>query len=182
MRSLRLIAATAALSMIFSVGCSQQRASNPSVKDGVENSLKQAGFKDINVDEDRNKGVVTLKGKVATQAQKEQAEAAAKTAAGNDVIANELLVTGGNEDKAEDVAEATDDAIESSFKAMVIKNNWKDEHVRAAAENGVLTITGDVETAAQRASVEAAAAKLPGVKQVVNKLDVEGGKRKNTRR
>src|SRR4051812_30154356 len=105
MRSMRLMAATAALSMIFSVGCSQQRASNPSMKDGVENSLKQAGFKDVNVDEDRNKGVITLKGNVATQDEKNRAEAAAKSAAGNDVIANELLVTGGDKDQAKDVAE-----------------------------------------------------------------------------
>ena len=182
MRSLRLIAATAALSMIFSVGCSTQRASNPSVKDGVENSLKTAGFKDINVDEDRNKGVITLKGNVATQADKEKAEAAAKSAAGNDIIANELLVTGSDKDKADDVADATDDSIESSFKAMVAKNNWKDQHIRADAEKGVLTLTGDVDTADQRASVESASAKLPGVKQVGNKLVVKGDKKHNTRR
>lgn len=177
MRSFRLIAATAALSMIFMVGCSQQRASNPSVKDGVEKSLEQDGFRGIRVDEDRKKGVVTLKGEVATQAQKERAEASAKAVAGNNIIANELLVIGGNEEKAADVAEATDDAIESSFKAMVTQNNWDKLDVRTEVNNGVVTLTGDVDTAARRSVIEAATAKLPGVKQVVNKLEVERKRR-----
>ena len=68
---LRAITMAASLALILSVGCSQQRANNPSVKDNVENSLKQAGFDKVNVDEDRDKGVITLKGDVATMADKQ---------------------------------------------------------------------------------------------------------------
>jgi hyperosmotically inducible protein len=174
----RVIAILAALALILSVGCSKQRASNPSVKDNVENSLKQAGFDKVNVDEDRDKGVVTLKGDVPTQADKQRAEETARMAAGNNVIANELLVTAGDENRAENVADKSDDAIESSFKAYVAENKLENQHIRADAKNGVLTLTGDVDTEAQRASIEKDAAKLPGVTQVVNKLDVKGGKAK----
>ena len=173
---LRAISMAASLALILGVGCSQQRANNPSVKDNVEQSLKSAGFDKVNVDEDRDKGVITLKGDVATMADKQKAEETARAAAGNDVIANELLVTAGDDDRAEKVADNSDDAIESSFKAYVAENKLDDQHVRADAENGVLTLTGDVDTEAQRTSIEKDAAKLPGVTQVVNKLDVKGAK------
>lgn len=176
MRANRLVVAMAALAMIISVGCSQRRANNPSMKDNVENSLKQAGFDKINVDEDRDKGVITIKGDVGSQADKQRAEEVARQAAGNSVVANEILVTGGNEDKAEDVAGAKDDAIESNFKAYVEQNNMTNQHIRADAKNGVLTLSGDVDTAAQRMKVEKDAAKIDGVTQVVNKLEVKGAK------
>jgi hyperosmotically inducible protein len=174
----RLIAILAVVALIFTVGCSKQRANNPSVKDNVENSLKQAGFDKVNVDEDRDKGVITLKGDVATQADKQRAEETARLAAGNNVISNELLVTAGDEDRAEKVADKSDDAVKASFDAYVAANKLENQHIRSDAKNGVLTLTGDVDTEAQRTKIEADAAKLPGVTQVVNKLDVKGGKAK----
>lgn len=177
MRATRLIAVLAALTLMFTLGCSQQRATNPSVKDNVSKSLEQAGFKDINVDEDRDKGVITIKGKVGSQDDKSRAEDVARQAAGNSVVANEILVTGPNEDRAEDVASATDDAIEAEFDAMITKLNLKDQYVRKDAANGVLTITGDVDTAAERNTIEKNAAKIKGVTQVVNKLEVKAAKK-----
>jgi hyperosmotically inducible protein len=173
---LRVIAIMAVLALIFTVGCSKQRASNPSMKDNVENSLKQAGFDKVNVDEDRDKGVITLKGDVATQADKERAESVARQAAGNSVIANELLVAAGDQERAEKVAGQSDDAIESSFKAYIAENKLENQHIRTEVKNGVLTLNGDVDTTEQREKIEADAAKLPGVTQVVNKLAVKGAK------
>lgn len=175
-----MIAVVAALTFLLTVGCSQQRGANPSVKDNVEKSLNNAGFKDINVDEDRDKGVVTIKGKVASQDDKSRAEDVARQAAGNSVVANEILVTGPSdqtENRAEDVASATDDAIEAEFDAMITKMDLKNQHVRKDAKNGVLTITGDVDTAAERTSIEKNAAKIKGVTQVVNKLEVKNAKK-----
>lgn len=176
---LRIIAMLAVLALIFTVGCSKQRASNPSVKDNVENSLKQAGFDKINVDEDRDKGVVTIKGDVQTQADKQRAEEVARQAAGNSVIANELLVTAGDSGTAEKVADKSDDAIKSSFDAYVAENKLENQHINADVKNGVLTLKGDVDTPAQRTQIEKDAAKLPGVTQVVNKLEVKGHKGHN---
>jgi hyperosmotically inducible periplasmic protein len=177
MRGTRLIAVLAAMTFILTLGCSQQRATNPSVKDNVVKSLEQAGFRELNIDEDKDKGVITLKGNVASQDEKSRAEDIARQAAGNSVVANEILVTGGSEDRAEDVASATDDAIEAQFNAMIEKNNMKEQRIRSDANNGVLTLTGDVDTAAMRNSVEKEAAKIKGVTQVVNKLEVKAAKR-----
>ena len=177
MRSMRLIAAMAALTLALSVGCSQQRANNPSMKGNVETSLQQAGFNKINVDEDRDKGVITIKGEVSTQADKERAEQIARQSSGNNVVANEILVTGLNEEKAENVAAKGDDAIEARFKEWVAKNEMENQYIHANAKNGVLTLTGDVDTPAQRLKAEKDAAKIQGVTQVVNKLEVKHKKR-----
>ncbi|MCU1284561.1 MAG: transport-associated protein [Acidobacteriales bacterium] len=176
MRSTRLIAAIAALTMILAIGCGKSRANNPSVKNNVESALDQAGLKNINVDEDRSKGVVTLKGDVSTQEDKARAEEVARQAAGNSVVANELLVTENDKSKAKDVAGANDDAIEARFKEYVAANEMKNQHIKADAKNGVVTLTGDVDTPAQRTAVEKDVAKIEGVTQVVNKLEVKGHK------
>lgn len=177
MRATRLIAVLAALTFILTLGCSQQRATNPSVKDNVLKSLEQAGFREVSVSEDKNKGVITLKGNVGSQDDKSRAEDIARQAAGNSVVANELLVTGISEDRAEDVASATDDAIEAEFNAMIERANMKNQNIRADAKNGVLTLTGDVDTAAMRTQVEKDAAKIKGLTQVVNKLEVKAAKK-----
>jgi hyperosmotically inducible protein len=177
MRNMRLLAVMAAFALVLAVGCSKQRANNPSVKDNVENSLKQAGFDKINVDEDRDKGVVTLKGEVASADDKTRAEDTARAAAGNNIVANEILVTGEDKGQAKDVADKTDGAIEARWKEYVAANNLNDQHIRADAKNGVLTLKGDVDTADQRAQVEKDAAQIGGVTQVVNKLEVKANKK-----
>ncbi|MCU1305527.1 MAG: transport-associated protein [Acidobacteriaceae bacterium] len=176
MRSMRLIAACAALTLVLAIGCGKQRANNPAVKNNVEAALDQAGLKNINVDEDRSKGVVTLKGEVPSQDDKARAEDVARQAAGNEVVANELLVTEGGEGKAKDMAKSNDDAIEARFKELVTAKDMKNQHIHADAKNGVLTLTGDVDNPQQRTAIEKDAAKIDGVTQVVNKIEVKGRK------
>ena len=83
------------------------------------------------------------------------------------------------ESTARKVESNTDDAIEDHFKAAIAANHWENQHIRSDAKNGVLTLDGDVDTSAQRAAVERAAAKIPGVQQVVNKLEVKGKKKRS---
>ena len=49
------------------VGCSRTSTSSPDVSDSIRKSLDQAGLKDVSVTQDRDKGVVTLGGNVATE-------------------------------------------------------------------------------------------------------------------
>ena len=72
------------------VACSKQNT--PAAKENVEQALKQNGMADVNVDEDRDKGVITFKGDVQSEDQKEQAGRAAQQAAPGKVVANELAV------------------------------------------------------------------------------------------
>ena len=64
------------------VGCSRFSAKSPDVSDNVRKSLDQAGLKDVSVSQDRDKGIVTLGGQVASEDQKTQAESLAKSLAG----------------------------------------------------------------------------------------------------
>jgi len=165
---------TAVLALVFSTACSQQRANTPAVKDNVEQALKQAGLDKINVDEDRDKGVITLKGDVNSDADKARAAEVAQSAATGRVISNEIAVRpAGAEGEARKIDSNTDDAIENYFKAQVTAHNWDNQHIRYDAKNGVLTLTGDVDTQAQRTEMEKVAAKVPGVQQVVNELEVK---------
>ena len=55
-------------------------------------SLDQAGYNDVRVSQDRDKGVVTLTGNVLTESDKVQAESIAKNGAGSQVVADQIAV------------------------------------------------------------------------------------------
>lgn len=173
----RLTAGLAALVLSLTIGCSQHRANTPSEKKVVVDALDSAGYKSVDVSEDRDKGVITLKGDVATQADKERAEGVARQVASNSVIANELLVTGNDKGLAKEVNKDNDDAIKARYKEWEAANRVKNQHVSADVKNGVVTLTGDVDTAAQRTMFEKDVAKIDGVTEVVNKLEIKGHKR-----
>ena len=171
------LALVAIMSVGLAVGCSHQKANTPAMKDNVEQALNQNGLAKVNVDEDRDKGVVTLKGDVQSADEKQRAEKIAQQAAPGRVIANELAVRpSGMEDTAKKVDSNTDDAIKDHFKAMIAANQWENQHIGSDVKNGVLTLKGDVDTPAQRSEVEKAATSIPGVQQVVNELKVKGNK------
>jgi hyperosmotically inducible protein len=168
----------ALLALAALVGCSSQRANTPPAKDNVKNALDQKGMGDINVDEDRDKGVITLKGDTKDEETRKQAGEIAQAAAPGKVIANELAVRPvGEEGTAKKIDSNVDDAIENSFKAQIAAHHWENQHVRFDAKNGVLTLNGDVDTAAQREQMEKVGSKIDGVRQVVNELQIKGNKK-----
>ena len=167
----------AVLSLGLLAGCSSKRAENPSVKDQVRAALDQKGMGDVKVEEDRDKGVITLKGEAKDDAARQEATEVAQAAAPGRVIANEMAVRpAGEESTAKKVESNTDDAIESSFKAEVAAHHWDNQHIHFNAKNGVLTLKGDVDTPAQRREAEKVGSKIAGVRQVVNELQVKNGK------
>ena len=163
-------------------GTSSQQASAPDGqkidKDNINNALTAANLGSVKVDVDNDKSVVNLSGEVNSADEKAQAEQIAKQNAGGYVVANEIAVRPMNaKNDSKKVDSNTDDAIKSSFKALVAQNNWDNQHINPDVKNGVLTLKGDVDNQSQRTTIEKAAAKLPHVKQVVNKLEVkEAGK------
>src|ERR1700683_1463272 len=87
--SVLLLALLAAGSL---VSCSGTAAKSPDVADSVRKSLDQAGLKDVSVSQDRDKGVITLGGHVASDNDKAQAESLAKSLAGSQVVADQIAV------------------------------------------------------------------------------------------
>jgi osmotically-inducible protein OsmY len=180
MRVKTVMAILASLLLALAIGCTSNKASTPDVKDQVSKALDNAGYKDLKVDVNNDKQLVTLSGDVKGQEDKERAEGIAKSAAGGYVISNEIGVRPeGAESDAKKIDSNLDDAIEKDFKAVIIANRLEKQHISFDAKNGVLTLKGDVDTSAQRQQVEKLASTVPNVQQVVNELDVKG-KRKSS--
>jgi len=161
-------------------GCSTSTKS-ADVTASIRTSLDQAGYKDVSVNQDRDKGVVTLGGHVATDGDKAQAETIAKSMAGNQVVANQIAVTPpGAESEAKKVNSALDEGIEKNLDAALIKEKLN-KSVKYSVKNMVVTLTGDVDSPAKRARAEKLASEVPNVQQVVNELEVKGRKATSTK-
>ena len=157
------------------IGCSTSTKS-PDVSGSIRKSLDQAGLKDVTVSQDRDKGVVTLGGHVAVEADKAQAESLAKSIAAEQVVANQIAVTPpGVEGDAKTVNSDLDTGIEKNLDAALVTNRLH-KGVKFDVKNGVVTLTGDVKSKNQRALAEKVASSVPNVKQVVNELEIKSPK------
>jgi osmotically-inducible protein OsmY len=94
MRPLKLFfTLLALLGTMTLLGCTGSPAKSPDVSDSIRRSLDQAGLKNVTVSQDRDKGVVTLGGHVASENDKAQAESLARSRAQGQVVANKIGVT-----------------------------------------------------------------------------------------
>ena len=177
MRTFQVCIASLALLVVgILAGCSQAPTKSPEVSDAIRKSLDQAGLKDVSVAQDRDKGVVTLAGHVAAEGDKSQAESIAKSIAGGQVVANQIaVVLTGAESQSKTVNADLDGGIEKNLDAALIKNRLH-KRVKYAVKNAVVTLTGEVNTQAQRAMAEKVASQVPNVKQVVNELQAKNQK------
>ena len=178
MRITRIFAFVAILAAMFTIACSQQKANAPDVSDQIKDSLKANNLGDVKVAEDRDKGVITLSGDVKDEQAKAQAEDIAKQNAGGLIVANEIGVRpAGAEGEAKKVDNNLDKGIQDNLRAAITANGMDNQHIRFDSKNGVVTMKGDVDTAAQRQEAEKMAAGIPNVSQVVNELQVKGAKK-----
>lgn len=174
MKALKLIAAIFTLSLLLG-GCSSTPKS-PDVSDSVRKSLEQAGYKDVSVTQDRDKGIVTLNGHVPSDADKSQAESIAKSQAGAQVVANQIEVTPpAAESDAKTVNSDLDKAIDKNLDAALVQHKLN-KGVSYGVKNGVVTLKGTVRSESRRAEVENVASKVPNVSQVVNELQIKNQK------
>jgi osmotically-inducible protein OsmY len=163
-----------ALTLTVAPACSNNQKAASQTKDNVEKSLQQAGFKDLKVDMDADKRVVTLNGKVPSQELKDRAESAAKSAANGFIVANQISIEPvGQEAAARKIEENIDDSIEKTYKALLIANHMDEDGIHFKSKNGLLTLDGKVKTADIRTSAEKLGATVPHVTQVVNKIEVK---------
>lgn len=157
-------------------GCSTETTKTVDVTDSVRASLDKAGYKDVTVKQNREKGVVTLSGHVAQEADKAQAEALAKSFAGAQVVANEIAVLPpGVESEAKTINSDLDSGIESNLHAALVQARLQD-NVKSSVKNRVVTLSGSVDSTAKRTHAQDLAAAIPNVQQVVNELQVKGQK------
>ena len=159
--------------MLFS-GCEK---SHPDEKSAVNQALNTGNYSSIDVSQDRDKGVMTLKGNVANSDDKARAGDLAKQAAPDYTIANEIGVRPPDASNPGSVASNIDSAIEDNFKAAIkAHENLNDQSISGSAKNGTLVIKGSVKTAQQKKEANDLAKEVPNVQQVVNEIDVKPSK------
>ncbi len=157
-------------------GCSKRTTQSPAVEDNIRTALDQASLKDVSVSQDRDKGVVTLGGHVATDADKSQAESIATSLAAGQVVANQIaVIPPGGENAAKAVNSDLDKGIESNLHAALIQNKLE-KSVKFEVKNGVVTLSGLVNSQSKRDQAGEIATAVPNVQQVVNTLQIKNQK------
>ena len=177
MKTMKLFfTALALLAVLILAGCTQTASKSADVSDNIRKSLDQAGLTKVSVSQDRDKGIVTLGGQVTNENDKLQAESVAKSFAGSQVVADQIAVVPvGVEKEAKAVNSDLDQGIEKNLDAALIQNRMHD-NVKYEVKSGVVTLTGEVNSADKRSSAEKVAAGVPNVLQVVNDLQVKNQK------
>jgi hyperosmotically inducible periplasmic protein len=154
------------------IGCSNTTKS-ADVSSNIRKSLDQAGFKDVSTSDDRDKGVVTLGGHVATDGQKAQAESIAASQAAGQVVSNQIaVIPPGAEHDAKVMNSDLDKGIAQNLDAALIQDRLHDG-VKYSVKNHVVTLTGNVDSQDARARAQQVAASVPNVQQVVNELQIK---------
>jgi osmotically-inducible protein OsmY len=165
----RIATTTALLAAGLLAGCSTVPKS-PAVSDNIHKSLEQAGIKGVSVTQDRDKGVVTLSGRVASDADKASANQIAQSLAAGQVVADQVEVLPATDaGPAKTVYADLDKGIDSNLDAALISGGYK-TGIGHSTKNEVVTLTGSVDTEDQRDQIETIAQRVPNTQQVVNEI------------
>jgi osmotically-inducible protein OsmY len=149
-------------------GCSKP-APNPTTN--AEQALKDAKLGDVKVDWDKDARIAHLKGTVDSVADRQRAEEVANSAVGTSGrVLNEVTVKGVNERTADDL----DGRIKSDLKRAINEDQvLRDRDIDFDVNNGVVTVKGEVRTAAEKTRVSELVRGAPGVKDMANALEIK---------
>ena len=140
----------------------------------VNDDLKANKLDDVRADWKEDEKALHLKGEVQQASDKTRAEELAKQVVGTSGrVVNEVTVEGTN-------AEAMDDQLEQRLdQAFKEDDEWDKDKLDLTFDSkaGVVTITGDAPTEVAKARVEQKVRTIPGVKDVVNNLEVPAKKK-----
>jgi osmotically-inducible protein OsmY len=165
--------------LLLAAGCSAP-TKKPDVTNAIKDALKQVHLQDVAVSDDRDKGLITLTGTLAEESDRVRAGEIARSIAGNQVVANEIaVVPRGIQTDAQKVNKDLDEAIKKMVDAVLIRQSLHDS-VKYDVKNGVVILTGKLNSEATRNAIQKIVAEVPNVRQVVNKLDVNQGDQKAT--
>lgn len=142
----------------------QASMSDSAITDRVKRSIND--YKDVSVSTDN--GVVRLSGTVQNEAEKELVLQKTRAVTGVNSVKDDLML---NTNKSS-VGEYIDDsAITGSVKTKFLGQKGLDSlDISVSTNNGVVTLTGDVDNAAQIPLAESVAKQADGVRNVVNNL------------
>ena len=114
-----------------------------------------------------NKGVVTLSGFVRSYAERLVAERAARRVKGVRAIAEEIEVR-----LPSDTKRADDEIAARALNILKWQVGLPADQIRVKVEQGIVTLTGEVEWRFQKADAESAVHRLTGVVDVINQIRI----------
>ena len=172
-----LIAATALLGMAACSATRTQRAPGEQIDDAaLLTSVKSALASDpitesgeINVDV--NRGIGKLSGFVDTSKEQAQAVQVARSVKGVKEVKNDIAV----QTKNESTGDAIDDSILTAKvkTALITSPETKAHQINVETKQGVVQMSGFVDSAAAKAAATTVARSVTGVKDVKNELSVK---------
>jgi len=128
----------------------------------------------MKIDVDTNSGVVTLSGQVDNQTQKDRAAAIAAKTKGVTQVINHLTIKPNIPGKRKAGTVLNDAAITAKVKSGLLADKTAPGmKINVDTVKGIVTLSGEVDTAAQKQSSEAVAKKVKGVQGVINHLTVK---------
>ena len=162
----------AAATLIATTACGPR---TPDYEKTADTALSSAALDEVNADYDSDAKTIHLKGTVDTENDRQRAADVVQKAVGDGAqVANEVTVA----NKDEGIANDLDGGIETHLGNLVDQEaDLKDDSIDFDSNNGVVTITGSVKSSAERDKVGDLARSQPGVKDVVNSLEVKPNKK-----
>jgi len=175
-----LVALIASGTLLTVAACSStrtQRAPGEQVDDAalltsvksalVSNPVTEAG--EINVDV--NRGTVKLSGFVDTQQEKSKAGDVARGVDGVKTVQNDIAVQSKNSSSGDTI---DDSILTSKVKtALITSSETKAHQINVETKQGVVQLSGFVDTAAAKSAATNIAKSVTGVKDVKNELSVK---------
>ena len=129
-----------------------------------------------NIDVTTENGIVTLEGEVETAAEKRQAVLLAQSTEGVTDVRDQLRIVAPADEREADrpAAEAvSDEWIEAKIQSKYfLATDLKNTDIEVEASKGVVTLTGQVQTAADKRTAEEIARETDGVRNVVNRIEI----------
>lgn len=144
----------------------------PDVQVMADGALVSIAMADqVNAHSDSDAKVVRLSGTVASGEARDRAvEAVAASVGTHAQIANEIVVQGRNEQLAGDL----DGGIRQRFATLQATTpSLKDQNVDIRVANGVVTLTGEMRTEAERTQATDMVRGIPGARDVVNGVTIK---------
>ena len=132
-----------------------------------------------NINVDTKDGMVTLKGSVESEGERQQALSIARSTDGVTMVHDNLVVDRGTSNSRRDASPGAGSRVDDAWITMKVQSKYfihdeiKSRKVDVDTKNGVVTLNGSVPSDIARRAAEVIAQDTDGVTKVVNNLKVE---------
>jgi osmotically-inducible protein OsmY len=169
MRLISRVGSALVFTSALAIGACTTNTPDPS--DQVSKALKSANLDDVKVDWDKDARIAHLKGTVDQATDRQRAEQVATAAVGTSGrVLNEVTI----KNVTDKIADDMDGGIKAHLKDVVDADaTLRDRDINFDVNNGVVTVKGEVRTAAEKARVTDLVRATPGVKDLANALEIK---------